>query len=272
MEVIYLIINYNVIDVAELYEGIPKKQMYLVLSRDSKSAKCTRKIMVSKRRLLHLNYFEDEDVQVLIFNKETGTYQCKKVLLKDGKYRVNSIVNRSFHDVRRKYDSDWELIIDFFYVFTDVLTISDHAIVVKGSESELITLKDIKVEDSTLLLKRVKCKFPDVTCIEGFFNKCIYGEPIKLNDFQALVDDVVEDIKIQNLSIEFNNITFEVDGLKKLISVQMIMDSYDEVNETMSFTISTDRVVGMTFLLIIKLAEIESVEDKVKFLNGRIIY
>lgn len=264
--------NYNVIDIASLYEGIPKKQMYIVLSRDPQNANCPRKIMISKKRILNVNYFEDEEVKVLVWDKEVEKYEYEEVLIKGGKYRVNSIVNMLFYRVRNLDFYNWGLVIDFFRAFTEVLTLTDHVITSKGTDSELKALTDIKVEDANLLLKRVEYRAWDTGHIEGLFNKCICGEAVNLNDFQPIIDDVGKDRKMHNVSIEFNNMIFEVNAIKETISVQLLMGSQGEMNETVSFTIPIGNVGGMVFFLLLKMAEIENIEDKMKYLTGRVIY
>lgn len=267
-----MVVNYNVVDIASLYEGIPKKQMYIVLSRDPQNANCPRKIMISKKRILNVNYFEDEEVKVLVWDKEVEKYEYEEVLIKGGKYRVNSIVNMLFYRVRNLDFYDLGLVIDFFRAFTEVLTITDHAIISKGFDSELKALTDIKVKDTNLLLKKVKYRAWDRGHIESLFNKCICGEDINLDDLQPIVDDVENDRKMDNVSIEFNNMIFEVIANKKIISVQLLMGSQDETNEKVSFTIPIGNVGGMVFFLLLKMAEIESVEDKIKFLAEKVIY
>lgn len=263
--------KYNVIDMANLYEGIPKRQMYLILSRDPQNANCSKKIMISRKRVLNINYFEDEEVKVLIWDKDVGTYKCEKVWLKDGKYRVNSIVNILF-EVRNICPGDWEILVDLFHVFTDELTLTNHIIVSKGCDTELRALKDIKVEDTNLFLKRIECCDGDKNHIEYLFNKCIYGDTVNLNDFKPIVDDVEGGRHMHYISIEFNSMMFEVNASKKTISVQMLMGSQGEMNEVVSFTIAIERVGGMVSFLLNKLVELESTEDKMKYLTGRVIY
>lgn len=263
--------KYNVIDMANLYEGIPKRQMYLILSRDPQNANCSKKIMISRKRVLNINYFEDEEVKVLIWDKDVGTYKCEKVWLKDGKYRVNSIVNILF-EVRNICPGDWEILVDDFPIFIDEVTLTNHVITSKGYESELIALTDIIVEDTNLLLKRVEYSAYNGGNIEDLFNKCIRGEIVNLNDFKHIVDDVEGCRHMYYVSIEFNSMIFEVNASKKTISVQILMGSQGEMNEVVSFTISIGRVGGMASFLLYKLTEIESIEDKMKYLIGRVIY
>lgn len=267
-----MIVKYNAIDIANFYEGIPRKQMYIVLSRDRKNANCQRKIKISRFRVLKTNYFEDEKVQVLVWDDENMTYQCMEIKNKAGKYRINSIIQRSFPEARDIYWGDYKLVIDFFRIFTEEVVLTEHVIASKGMYSEVKSLKDIKVVGSNLLLKKLECEAYGVTHIDDLYNKCICSQTVNLEDFQLIVDDMEGREKVNDVRIEFDNMIFGVDTIKKTISVQLLMDSQGKINETVSFTISTGRLGGMTFFLLLKLAEIESVEDKLKYLTGRILY
>lgn len=262
-----MIKDYKVLDMSVFYEGVYEQHIYLIFSSDLNNANISKKIKISNRRFFNINYAEDEEVQVLIKDKNSNKYSIKNVPVKDGKYRLDLIVTKMFLDAEPVTSEDWDFLCKFYHGFFEVITLADNVVVIRGSTWQMNAIMSIEMENSDLFLEKIECKKKDRSGVERLFDKCIYGDDICLADFYSLIDDLEES---EFVTIEFNAMIFSVDAEK--ILVRMFIGTQDDIYEEFSFTISSGRVGGMNSFLFDKLAERESIEKKMKFLSDKIFY
>ena len=267
-----MIEKYKVLDMSLFYSSIPEEQMYFVLSSESyNSEKVTQKIKIAKRRFISLEYEENEIVQVLIKDNESGTYESIQVPVKEGNYRVDLIVSDIFSNAKVVTEEEWDSTIDYLDFFANELTLSDNVVMIDKkillTSRKMRVLDFIEIEDSDLYLEKIHCAKSDIKDIEGLFDKCISGNSLCADDFNPLIDNLISG---ESAIIEFNGLIFSVNDSE--IVARMFVGVTDDVNEEFQFRISTSRVGGMVSILFDKLVNSDPIEKKMKFLSDKIIY
>lgn len=262
-----MVTTYKAIDLCYFYDEFPMDEVYLVLSSvDNSDKKVEKKIKVSRRRFLEIEYGKKEEVQVLLKNDETDSYDILDIPCENGVYRLDDLLLNIYWAIEPVVYSEWVEIRNDYLENSSFIVISDHAIVIDSSENytcntKMRILGEAKLQGTEVSLKKVSCYGLCTELDSSLFDKCLQGETISDDDFLYLTEDIEHGVHIH---LEFDSIQFHLTHDR--VSIEKVIGSNYGIDEKIVCTISNERI-GMVSMLFSKLMRTETDKSTLQFLS-----
>ena len=227
-----LMINKHQIIDLNYFCDIGSGQLFLTLSNDVEHAKIKRKIRISPKRYLYLDYQEEEPVRVIWrhsyynYNESPTMYD---VIYVNGVYDVYKTLKDVGIDINIEplNYSYWRESKKNYHEFIQEIVFSDYARIKlrnnKEHKYELITLKSYEIDDVNVSLESIYVKGYFSQELKILFDKILSGEKIKMADFIPVVD---EEKKEGIICFEFDGLDIEITS--KRIKVKKKFTFLDE--------------------------------------------
>lgn len=262
-----MVTTYKAIDLCYFYDEFRMDEAYLVLSANNDlNEKVTKKIKVSSRRFLEVEYGKKQEVQILLKNVETESYDILVVPCENGIYRLDDMLLNIYWNIEPVMYSEWVEIRKDYLKNLSYITISDHAIVIDSSDNytcnKIIRIRgEAKLQGTEVFLKKVSCYGLCTEINSSIFDKCLQGETISDGDFLYLTEDIEHGVHIY---LEFDSIQFHLTHDR--VSIEKVIGSNYGIDEKIVCTISNERI-GMVSMLFSKIMRTETDKSTLQFLS-----
>lgn len=218
--------SFKVIDLCNVCV-IEEDVAYLEVSyneRLSRLKRKTKKIRISPKRYLEVEYDDDEVVRAIIKNSKTGKYSVAIIpCLPNGVVDLYQLLQTKGIEVKPLDHNIWSH-MKYEYRFSIVhMALHDNAVVlIEGSYvKKLIPTNNGKYEDTDIYLKKVKGSFGAYETEYALVDKCYAGETLVASDFAQTFE-----ITNTDFEFDFGKLIFKVkDGM---VSVSKIIGGPEE--------------------------------------------
>lgn len=185
--------TYRVVDLQNYYCTLDFDTVFLVLSNDEELAGEKRKIKMSNKCYLELNYQENEDVCIIFVNKATGAYEEVALPCVRGIYKLSDFLKERDISLRMSNKDKWPIWGNCCHINREeTLVVSDNAVLIDGvmklSEKELVLRDKNVIEGTNVSLSYVGCFGWDDTMDTPLFEKCLQGMQLSGGDFSPLIN------------------------------------------------------------------------------------
>jgi len=202
---------YKVIDLTYFYWLFPRDKAYLILhTSDNQEENITKKIRVSSRRLLNIEYSRNQGVQLLLKNDTSDQYDVVNVPYNEDVYKIDAFLRNIYGEMTPIMYSDW---VDLKNTYSDKMSeimFSDCAVIRVSHDRDtdiksMQLLGEVKIQDTQLRLEEISY-VGTLSKMDGcLFDKCLNGEEISVGDFASLLEEKEADA---NLYIDFDSLHF----------------------------------------------------------------
>ena len=100
--------NYKVIDLTDFYWLFPRDKAYLILhTSDKQEENIFKKIRVSSRRFLNIEYSKNQEVQLLLKNDISDKYDVVNVPSDEDVYKMDALLLNIYGELNPIIYPDW---------------------------------------------------------------------------------------------------------------------------------------------------------------------
>ena len=254
------------IDLCELYD-IPANQAFLLIEDCTGKKKVEkRKLHISNKRFLEIDFPEKSKVTVLFVNNEYNeiyTDVCEEE--KDGTYKIDSILENVYvylDPVPREYwDETKRKISEKTYskiVYTDnsLAASTEYGI-------HLISLNGCEIEDSNIKLSEARFSNSLLDLSDSLVETILTGKKLTISELTRFLDDLND----KNLSVSYDFGPLSLSISDTSVHINKTIGNQPTLRESFSCFLSVKRIGGIISLFVAKVLKAESDQKLLKYLN-----